>query len=175
MIPQIGPIAPGGPGLPVTGDVRSAAATPSFQPSQAEAARPEAAETSRPALPPQAADQARRAVAEAPGQDAAELPARPVFPDPSAPAGPPPAFEASILDRAREAAQAGPVDTAPAFEQAEATQAAPAASDTSPRPEARPSDPYEVPPSASERAAEQVAALRRIEMPLDTATVDVAR
>ncbi|MDU8945114.1 hypothetical protein [Ovoidimarina sediminis] len=175
MIPQIGPIAPGGPGPPISGDVRQSDAAPSFRPPATEAARPAAAETQRPALPPQAADRARQAVAEAPNPGAEPAVPPAVFSDPTAPAGPPPAFEASILDRARGAAQAVPVEAGPAEPVQQTDDSSAQAPVVSPRPEARPADPYEVPPSASERAAEQVAALRRIEMPLDTATVDVAR
>lgn len=77
--------------------------------------------------------------------------------DPDAPAGPPPAFEASILDRRREALVAPPDLLAPAPGKDEVDA------------------PYDVPPSRIERATETITTVRRIETPYDTATVDVSR
>lgn len=97
-------------------------------------------------------------------------------PDPDAPAGPPPAFEASILDRAREIALAPPPATAPAEPPAPVVPvdglSRPAASSDA---DIAVSNPYAAPPSAETRASEEVATLRRIETPYDTATVDMSR
>ena len=87
-------------------------------------------------------------------------------PNPKAPAGPPPAFEASILDRARETAFTGQPDvTALPAAPEPVVDKAPEAEDAS----------YDAPPSRAERAEEQVTTLRRIETPYDTATIDVSR
>ncbi|MEM9344100.1 MAG: hypothetical protein AAGA87_13740 [Pseudomonadota bacterium] len=111
-------------------------------------------------------------------------------PNPQAPAGPPPAFEASILDRAREVAfrGTGDVTSAPELPQPQ-PEPVQNTSGTAPEedfelssqpvvaPEAEPESElsYDVPPSRMERAEEQVTTLRRIETPYDTATVDVSR
>jgi hypothetical protein len=87
-------------------------------------------------------------------------------PDPNAPAGPPPAFEASILDRAREQVSQ-PVKPSD-------IQLEPA----TPRDliaTLREERPYDVPPAPDASAEAEVATVRRIETPYDTATVDVAR
>lgn len=66
-------------------------------------------------------------------------------PDPDPPVGPPPAFEATLLDQARD-------DFPETGEENE--------------------DPYDVPPSATEK---MTTSLQRIETPYDTATVDISR
>ncbi|MEO1152928.1 MAG: hypothetical protein AAFX59_03505 [Pseudomonadota bacterium] len=90
-------------------------------------------------------------------------------PDPDAPTGPPPAFEASLLDRQREAGITLPTDgpdpVLPFIPQGPSDKTDPPA----------PAAPYDVPPAAAERAESDVATVRRIETPYDTATVDVAR
>jgi len=108
-----------------------------------------------------------------------------VPPNPKAPAGPPPAFEASILDRARETAFTGQPElpTVPTVPEAPdapedvqvADEVQVADGDTDATPKAEEEVSYDVPPSRAERAAEQVTTVRRIETPYDTATVDVSR
>lgn len=90
-------------------------------------------------------------------------------PDPDAPTGPPPAFEASLLDRQREAG----ISTPPS-EPDPVLPFIPTGSAT-PAEEPAAGDPYDVPPAPLERAESDLAAVRRIETPYDTATVDVAR
>ena len=146
MIPQLGTF--GSSGTLVTGPI---------EPDQTQAEK----HPHQPLAPPSAANDTANAtvrpVASAPDGDLQPslLPS-----NPNAPAGPPPTFEASILDRAREA-----LVTPPDLVQRTPEQSAP--------PE--PSDPYEVPPSRAERAADDVTTLRRIETPYDTAKVDVSR
>ncbi len=127
----------------------------------------------RPALPAETAATAR---AVDPPQGAARPVAVPnrdlpplIPPDPQAPAGPPPAFEASILDRARQA----PTDTADATSEPEPTEP-PMASEAR-LPDSAEAQGYEVPPSAEERTETEIATVRRMETPYDTATVDVSR
>ena len=185
MIPQLGPIGPGGPGLQVNTSVAPDRADTTGRGERAEPLTSGRTETARPALPPEAADRAR---------EVARDPRPSLFaPDPNAPAGPPPSFEASILDRAREAALGAlrlpdPLEAAVAeptellarlAAAPEGSTAAPTLAEDTPAPrEATLSalrDPYAAPPSASERAETTVATLRRIETPYDSATVDVAR
>lgn len=90
-------------------------------------------------------------------------------PDPDAPTGPPPAFEASLLDRQREAGITQPADDAdpvlPFVPQGPDSEAKTPGSGAA----------YDVPPAPVERTEADVATVRRIETPYDTATVDVAR
>ncbi|MEM0947408.1 MAG: hypothetical protein AAGK37_08390 [Pseudomonadota bacterium] len=126
---------------------------------------PEAVETARAVDPPPS-------VARTSGPPDRDLPPL-IPPDPQAPAGPPPAFEASILDRARQ--DVSQLD-AP---RTEAAQPAPPSRDqgTAPEPLApeASAEAYSVPPSAELRAEVELATVRRIETPYDTATVDVSR
>ncbi|MEL6644720.1 MAG: hypothetical protein AAFQ79_12360 [Pseudomonadota bacterium] len=91
-------------------------------------------------------------------------------PDPDAPTGPPPAFEASVLDRQREAGLSPPDTEA----EIDLPFIPPFKSTRAPESEAAP-NPYDVPPAPVERAEADVATVRRIEAPYDPATVDVAR
>lgn len=159
MTVQLGPVPPLAAGLQPT-DTTEARDAP-----RAGIDRPpfsaEATETARAVDPPVGV--ARTAAL--PDRDLPPL----IPPDPQAPAGPPPAFEASILDRARQSTAA---PAAPDAEPAGQTPPAPAV------PEGRETDgkpDYDVPPSAEQRAEVEVATVRRIETPYDTATVDVTR
>ncbi len=179
MIPQIAPVGAGGSGLQVNTSITPERADTTGRGERAEPLTSGRTETARPTLPPEASDRAAQVTSDP----------RPSFiaPDPNAPAGPPPSFEASILDRAREAAiGAAPLSAPFQVKTAEpgelvASLATPAVA-APPQPaeaqdKAAPAtrDPYAVPPTASERAEGNVATLRRLEMPYDTATVDVAR
>ncbi len=164
MIPQIGPIVPAVPGVPATTETK--AEPPEPVPPLSETPKIDPASTDRPVRPTTEADATDPALADAPYPGEAD--------DPNSPAGPPPAFEASVLDRTLEAQEAQV--------RSEAVEAPPEPgaerSDTSADTDAAPaeaSDPYEVPPSKAERAMEDVGTLRRIEIPLDTATVDITR
>ena len=116
-------------------------------------------------------------------------------------AGPPPAFEASILDQLREEARnpelppepeqtadvAAILETPKQINQAAATPTGAAEGETEvtglpglpetaePAPRSESESRYTVPPSAEVRAETEVATVRRIETPYDTATVDVSR
>ncbi len=197
MIPQLGPFGPNGPGLQVNTSVTPDRADTTGRGERAEPLTSGRTETARPTLPPEAADRAREAT-QRPRPDL-------IAPDPDAPAGPKPAFEASILDRAREAAFNAPAPEYPPVETEDSALGKPAGVTGDPvsallgaartpdagrvstdgpkdaAQEAGPTfttarrDPYAAPPTASERAEQTVATLRRIETPYDTATVDVAR
>ena len=158
MIPQSALIAQAGPVFPAATD--SKAEPPEPVPPLSETPEPDPAATDRPVRPaPEAAE-----TGAAPAND----PYVAEDDDPHSPAGPPPAFDASVLDRTLEAQTAlMQVDRGLAEERAD-----PAGAAIDPVP-AR--DPYDVPPSKAERAMDDVGTLRRIEMPLDTATVNITR
>ena len=150
MIPQLSPTGPGGPGLQISSAIAQERSEVAQTATLAEPLTTAAVETPRPPSPVIAAVAPDNAPERQPVSDL--LP-----PDPNAPAGPPPSFEASILDRAREFPAAVVKEDAP--EPVSVSEA----------------EPYQVPPSRSERAAEQITTLRRIETPYDTATIDVSR
>lgn len=216
MIPQLGPISSG---LAQQPGPDAAATRNTVQGERGAAAQPTSADTARAVEPPRPTE----------ASDASAEPGRRSLnpPDPDAPAGPPPAFEASILDRAREQLMAPPDLRTQAPEPAPVAVSAPVEAPPPPEPvgeaerqiahlgtteEAAEADPalavpgqdaaepriperpeprepeasqpakdpaprsaYDVPPSAEQRAEREVATIRRIETPYDTATVDVSR
>lgn len=196
MISQLGLVSPGVPGLSVLtdpGEARTDARTDGAVGTTVALDRsvfgPERGDTARAIDPAPATERAKAAGAET----AAEQKKSILPPDPDAPAGPPPAFEASILDRAREQASAPPPlypeVPSPLEARAQASATTPGANagvataDTGTAPREEPTRataeatarPYDVPPSAENRAERDVATLRRMETPYDTGTVDVSR
>ncbi len=159
MTVQLGPVPPLAAGLQPNDAVEAREAP------RAGIDRPpfsaEATETARAVDPPSGAARA----AALPDRDLPPL----IPPDPQAPAGPPPAFEASILDRARQNA------ASPAVQRAEPAGQIPMDRAEPGDPAADGPPPYDVPPSAEQRAEVEVATVRRIETRYDTATVDVSR
>ena len=178
MIPQIGTVPSGGPGLQnATNPGEARTPTGRFE---APVVRSETA------------------LAVDPPQKAAEIPAltrelrrnlNP--PDPNAPAGPSPSFEASILDRAMEELKSPPpppdpeleavVVDAVALDESTNTQtdaeAEPAvivadAPDTGGS-DTRAADPYAVPPTADVRAEREVSEIRQIQTAPEPGSLDV--
>lgn len=147
MISQLGQIPANGPGQVSLPDSAMERDTSSGRPdAAARGERASAADAVLTALAVDAPRQADRAAA-LPEEAAPSL----LPPDPDAPTGPPPAFEASLLDRQRELGLT--------FQPAEPSETAP----------------YDAPPTPIARAEGDVASLRRLETPYDTATVDVLR
>lgn len=171
MFTQLGSV---GPGLSIPVELRQESQSQT-RADRVEPLRGGRATADLPTLPERASERAQE-VARANRPDQRELdfpdgvpePADLIPPDPNAPAGPPPAFEASILDRARQVALASL--TAPVNDPASADRAAPLADGAMPD---QP-DPYTTPPSAEVRASLDVSMLRRFETPYDTTTVDVS-
>lgn len=145
MIPQLGPVPPPAPApsLPSDPAAKGDVAGP------ARGSPPEGVETARAIEPP------LPATSTDPQSQAERRSLNP--PDPKAPAGPPPAFEASILDRAREEASAPPDlrQTPPTNEPTPALVAVPAP----PEPASAPTADVETALTSSVRPAEDAAAL----------------
>ena len=193
MTPQLGTAQPVGGGLPVLADT----------PATREVARPGGdtplpvgtdAQVAAPAAPPPEIGPSDRGAAEGAAEGGA------VSLIQSRLAGPPPAFEASILDQMRSEANSPDLPPEPAelTDLVEALSAPDPLAPAKPTVEAaaeeveEPVEPvlggdseaparsegesrYTVPPSAEVRAETEVATVRRIETPYDTATVDVSR
>ncbi len=126
------------------------------------------AQTPQSVDPARQSDPANRLPPEQRGPRADLLP-----PDPNAPTGPPPAFEASLLEQQRASfpAQSGEVKATPNALDAVDAEAKRATGAVPPSTEVR----AEVPPTPAEKAEATVAAVRRMETPYDSATVDVTR
>ncbi len=154
MLPQIGPGTFLQAPLASTATARTEqGAPPGTGETAAARIRPETAERVDPPRPPLA----YFPIPEEPGRGPADI----IPPDPEAPSGPPPAFEATPLERERERARA-PAETT----DAETPGLPPDGEEDAPAP---------APAAVSERAAADLAEVRRLSAPESAKSVDVTR